>query len=123
MTTQKIKYVCTSCGSDNVTCDASASWNVELQAWEICGGYDNTDCQECAGECGTEEVPADAVCISKYEQMARARGWESDDEPGEHDAIPFRLGVKVYSWADACSRDNLTLDGYEFEMKRSREPV
>lgn len=110
MTAPKIKFACEYCGSDNVTCDASASWNIETQQWELCSEYDNTDCQECQGECGVVPVPADVVCISKYEEQARLRGWDSDDDPGDHDATPYRAGVKVSSWLDACSADGVSID-------------
>ena len=57
----KVKQVCRSCGSDNVLADAYASWNFEIQKWEIentfaKGGYCNT----CDGECTVEEEVVDA---------------------------------------------------------------
>jgi hypothetical protein len=120
MTTPKSKYVCEYCLSEHVTCDACAAWNAETQAWELVSEYDNTDCQECGGECGTLPVPADVVCISKYEELARLRGWDSDDDPGDHDVSPTRGDKTASSWLEACSVDNLTLDDYEFEMNKSR---
>jgi hypothetical protein len=47
---QKIKKVCKYCGSENVSVDATARWNVDTQAWELAGLFDNSDCDDCGGE-------------------------------------------------------------------------
>lgn len=51
-----IKIVCKHCGSDNVMRDAWATWNVELQEWELLNVYDNAYCNECDGETSLKEV-------------------------------------------------------------------
>lgn len=53
---RKVKMVCTACGTDGVTCDAVCRWCVETQEWEVSGLFDNTDCDECGGECRVKEV-------------------------------------------------------------------
>ena len=35
----KVKYVCTKCGSDHVSLDTEAVWNVETQCWVICSTF------------------------------------------------------------------------------------
>ena len=39
---------CTTCGSDQVMCDAYAYWDYEKQSWELHSTYDgNFYCSEC----------------------------------------------------------------------------
>jgi hypothetical protein len=45
-----MRPVCPKCGSGDICRDASASWNIALQIWELAGTY---DCQTC-GDCGAE---------------------------------------------------------------------
>lgn len=53
MTTNKPKVqpYCKECGSKDVTMDAIARWDVNAQAWLISSELDNTDCDDCGGEC------------------------------------------------------------------------
>lgn len=44
---QTKRYVCSDCGSDNVSLDASAKWSVEEQKWELNATYDQAYCHEC----------------------------------------------------------------------------
>jgi len=46
---------CTQCDGQNIRADASAEWNPELQMWELVTVFDNTDCEDCGGECSTVE--------------------------------------------------------------------
>ena len=51
--------VCKRCGSQNVTSDALAGWNVAEQRWEIKAVLDNETCEAC-GESGNnllKEIP------------------------------------------------------------------
>ena len=42
---------CTTCGSDQVMCDAYAYWDYAKQSWELHSTYDgNYFCSECEGE-------------------------------------------------------------------------
>ncbi len=43
----KLKMVCDLCGSDEVTCDATAVWSVEDQRWELSGLLQNGTCDHC----------------------------------------------------------------------------
>jgi len=44
------KPVCSRCGSDEISCDATAAWNVETQAWELSGHFDLKICLDCSEE-------------------------------------------------------------------------
>ena len=43
----KIKKVCEECGSDNVTINANAEWDVETQSWELLSTYEHSWCSDC----------------------------------------------------------------------------
>ena len=43
-------YVCKACGSDQVSRDAWASWDVHSQKWELESVFDQAFCSECDGE-------------------------------------------------------------------------
>ena len=45
--------VCTTCGSPRVTYDALVDPNKDNEVVTI---FDNSDCQNCGGECSTQEV-------------------------------------------------------------------
>lgn len=51
----KIKIVCETCGSEDVTRDAVVRWSVDTQEWELSNIFDNGDCEKC-GETSLEEV-------------------------------------------------------------------
>lgn len=42
--------VCKTCGSDRVTMDCLARWDVEAQDWLVSSPLDCTDCDECGEE-------------------------------------------------------------------------
>lgn len=46
----KVKMVCPTCGSENVYCDAWASWDVDTQQWVVADTFDAGWCNECDGE-------------------------------------------------------------------------
>lgn len=49
---KKIEMVCSTCGSDEVLCDAYAEWCVETQDWILHSTYDKgAHCDRCGGEC------------------------------------------------------------------------
>lgn len=49
----KTVTVCTYCGSPRVTFDAMVDPNKDNEVVSI---FDNSDCQNCGGECSTQEV-------------------------------------------------------------------
>ena len=53
---KKIKMICSKCGSDNVSRDASACWDISTQSWELLAAYDNAYCDHCDEDCDLEEV-------------------------------------------------------------------
>lgn len=58
---QRVKIVCAECGSDNVSKDATAHWNVETQAWDqVAAVFDKPNfCQDCEIEVSLKEIPLD----------------------------------------------------------------
>lgn len=46
-----IKIVCSNCGSDDITCDATTRWDEDTQQWELSGVFDSKTC----GNCGYEK--------------------------------------------------------------------
>lgn len=52
----RIRMVCSHCGSENVTRDASASWSIEAQAWVLKGVMDTTYCEVCNDVSALNEV-------------------------------------------------------------------
>ena len=46
----KIKVVCPTCGSDDVTRDGILSWDIPTQEWVVVGEYDDMTCNECGYE-------------------------------------------------------------------------
>lgn len=54
----KLKMTCSHCGSERVVKDAWASWDEDLQLWEVESVFDNGFCHDCDGEAtiNVEEV-------------------------------------------------------------------
>lgn len=53
---KRVTFVCETCGSDLVTRDAWAEWDVEEQTWTLGAAYDYTFCHKCEGETHLLEV-------------------------------------------------------------------
>jgi hypothetical protein len=49
-------YVCHVCGSDHVTRDAWAMWDVDAQAWVLDTAFDYAHCHRCMGDTRLEQV-------------------------------------------------------------------
>lgn len=61
-----LKQVCGSCGSEDVLCDAYASWDFQKQEWVLSNTFDKgAFCNKCDGECRIEdqEIPVDETNI------------------------------------------------------------
>jgi hypothetical protein len=54
--TKKLKYICASCGSENVVWDAWANWDFEKQQTVLENSFDQAFCCDCDGDCKTIEV-------------------------------------------------------------------
>jgi hypothetical protein len=54
----RVRKVCGTCGSERVTIDAWASWDVDKQDWVLDDIFDNEYCHDCEGETRieTEEI-------------------------------------------------------------------
>lgn len=59
---RRVKIVCPHCGSDNVSKDSSALWDVDAQAWTFGDVQDCETCQDCGaeGDCFGQRRPVDA---------------------------------------------------------------
>lgn len=53
---KRYKYVCSHCGSDDVTSDALAQWDEAKQEWALIDTLDNTDCNQCEGPANLKTV-------------------------------------------------------------------
>jgi len=45
--TERVAPVCWACGSREITADASAQWDVDLQAWILTGTHETYTCESC----------------------------------------------------------------------------
>ena len=52
--------LCGHCGSTEVCRDATATWSVEEQKWELAGVQDQGYCELCDGEASLKEVELDS---------------------------------------------------------------
>ncbi len=55
-TSKRIAIICGTCGSDLVTRDAWAEWDVEEQVWALGAVYDYAFCHKCECETRLGEV-------------------------------------------------------------------
>jgi len=46
----KVENVCNRCGSNNVSRDAWADWDVKSQQWVLRTAFDYAHCHDCDGE-------------------------------------------------------------------------
>ena len=46
-----IRPICSRCGSDDISSDACARWDVERQAWDLSGTQDCKTCGNCGADC------------------------------------------------------------------------
>lgn len=53
---KRVTYLCEKCGSDLVTLDAWAEWDVDQQEWVLGATYDQNFCDKCEGETHLAEV-------------------------------------------------------------------
>jgi len=51
-----VTYICSTCGSDDVSRDALAEWSVAGQCWELKTEFDNANCERCGEETRLIEV-------------------------------------------------------------------
>lgn len=55
---EKVRMVCSQCGSEEVLADAYAQWNVGSQQWEIVETFEKgAYCSKCDSETRIEEYP------------------------------------------------------------------
>jgi hypothetical protein len=52
----KVRIVCGTCGSEDVSRDAWGDWDVRTQRWELRCVFDYAFCHDCAGETRLVEV-------------------------------------------------------------------
>jgi hypothetical protein len=56
---EKVNFVCSKCGSDRVTNDAWARWDIGKQEWILAEQFDADYCDDCEEEVHLEELAAD----------------------------------------------------------------
>jgi transcription elongation factor Elf1 len=54
--TPRKTYICSRCGSSDVSQDANAMWDSARQEWVLRGIYDNATCEQCGKETELKEV-------------------------------------------------------------------
>ena len=57
MTEKPVQMACRDCGSELVTRDAWAEWDVDQQDWVLGALYDYAFCHACEADAHIEEVP------------------------------------------------------------------
>ncbi|MCI4591367.1 hypothetical protein MOK15_14865 [Sphingobium sp. BYY-5] len=55
-TTIRHAYICNVCGSDHVTRDAWAAWDVDRQDWVLEAAFDYAYCHRCMGNARLDRV-------------------------------------------------------------------
>lgn len=53
----KVRVVCANCGSEDVSRDAWADWNVQSQDWVLRTGFDYAHCHACDRETRLKDAP------------------------------------------------------------------
>jgi len=53
----RVAMVCSTCGSEDVTLDALAAWDVKNQRWKLAGTLDYAHCNTCGCECRINDIP------------------------------------------------------------------
>ena len=53
----KVRMVCKRCGSEEVTRDAWAEWDVEAQMWHAAAVFDHAYCHRCQSDASIAELP------------------------------------------------------------------
>jgi len=76
--TRKIKYACLTCGSEEITFDATAAWDVEEQAYVVSTLFD--DCY-----CGSDTCQGEERRVLEYDADT---GEALSTGPGSFDYIP-----------------------------------
>lgn len=57
----KRRKVCSHCGSDNVVCDAWASWDESSQEWVLYNVFDYKYCTQCEADTTIKDIPAEVT--------------------------------------------------------------
>ena len=50
MNNKKYRWICTTCGSDNVSCSAILTWDYKTQNWIAGDPLDDSFCEDCSDE-------------------------------------------------------------------------
>ncbi|HEX9472485.1 MAG TPA: hypothetical protein VF957_23415 [Bradyrhizobium sp.] len=117
MTNRKPKHVarlrtivCSNCGSDDVRRDATASWNIETQAWELSAVQDQGYCQHCQGEASLVELIIDpsAPSLPEIEPPEEHRLTGVDELESKISNLPGCVYVSEakggYRWGNLAGR-------------------
>ena len=58
-----VKFICQSCQSESILCDAYASFNIESQKWELFDVYDDMIYNDCGGK-DVEEMEHEPIATN-----------------------------------------------------------
>ena len=94
--------ICQRCGSPEIRADAWASWNPELEMWELAEFFDMRFCQRCESETSCIEVDEETgLEIQAFAMKIEADGSSRAAEDGE---MPDFYDVSVTTTPQARGR-------------------
>lgn len=95
--------VCATCGSDDVSRTAEATWDVSEQTWELITTYDDATCNKCDGECTIEDL-----------RLNHREGWDLFDYDGSD-----LLQIQMFDGADIFKTD---AEAVAYVRERASDP-
>lgn len=88
----QIRMVCKTCGSCDVTKDATARWDAVLQRWVLIDTLDSADCASCGGEATVvEQTQGDFQTHLLADCQSFIEGFEGDSTQEGVDSMLARL--------------------------------
>lgn len=98
MQTNKVHVICSECGDEGITIDASAEWDVDTQEWVLGSLHDYTYCSNCGGESSADECTKDSMPAAGTTVAVMVDSVSSTSSPGFH--IMDTAGEKYYIYDD-----------------------
>lgn len=82
---KKVIPVCSTCGSDDVRCDAYGAWDAKEQRWELSASFEKGSvCEDCGGECSVLWInaPPESPWTGVYERDGSGTWYRKCNECG-----------------------------------------
>ena len=100
----KIKVVCSYCGSEDVLADAYAKWDVGSQEYKLSSTFDSHTCEKCDGECHTKNIPLTLFSEIRTDYIddngvVHLDGYKTADDNEEGTGIAYFINGEIY-WRD-----------------------